>query len=132
MANFFSKIDARFGTADEFKELVKEAHARNMNVLLDFVSNHIHENHPYYKTHPDCATNLYLPDGTLNTEKWDEHRLTTWFDVFLPTLNLEKPEIVDMLTDSAVFWIKEYNLDGFRHDATKHVPELFWRTLTKN
>jgi len=127
----FSKIDARFGTADEFKELVKEAHARNMNVLLDFVSNHIHENHPYYKTHPDCATNLYLPDGTLNTEKWDEHRLTTWFDVFLPTLNLEKPEIVDMLTDSAVFWIKEYNLDGFRHDATKHVPELFWRTLTK-
>jgi len=127
----FSKIDSRFGTADEFKELVKEAHQKNMNVLLDFVSNHIHKNHPYYKAHPDCATNLYLPDGTLNTEKWDEHRLTTWFDTFLPTLNLEKPEIVEMLTDSAVFWIKEYNLDGFRHDATKHVPELFWRTLTK-
>ncbi|MCD4773711.1 MAG: hypothetical protein K8R41_10060 [Bacteroidales bacterium] len=127
----FTKIDYRFGNADEFKELVKEAHAKNLNVLLDFVANHIHENHPYYKTHPDCATNLYLPDGSLNTERWDEHRLTTWFDIFLPTLDLSKPEIVEMLTDSAVFWIKEYDLDGFRHDATKHVPELFWRTLTK-
>jgi len=41
------------------------------------------------------------------------------------------PEITNILTDSAVFWINEYDLDGFRHDATKHIPEYFWRTLTK-
>ncbi len=127
----FTRIDYRFGTVDEFKEMVTEAHARGFNVLLDFVANHVHEDHPVYQAHPDWATNLYLPDGTLNTEKWDEHRLTTWFDTFLPTLDLSKPEVVEMLTDSAVFWIKEYNLDGFRHDATKHIPEIFWRTLTK-
>jgi glycosidase len=34
------------------------------------------------------------------------------------------------MTDSALFMIEEYNLDGFRHDATKHIPTLFWRTLT--
>ena len=126
----FTKIDYRFGTDQEFKNLVNLSHQQNMNVLLDFVANHVHENHPVYQAHKDWATNLYLPDGTLNTEKWDEHRLTTWFDVFLPTLDLSKPEVYNMLSDSALFWISEYNIDGFRHDATKHIPEVFWRTLT--
>jgi glycosidase len=35
------------------------------------------------------------------------------------------------MTDSALYWIKNYNMDGFRHDATKHIPEIFWRMLTK-
>lgn len=127
----FNKIDYRFGTSDELHELVETAHAKNMNVLLDFVSNHVHEEHPIYKEHPEWATNLYLPDGSLNTERWDDHRLTTWFDTFLPTLDLTNPDVTNMLTDSAIFWIKKYDLDGFRHDATKHVPEYFWRTLTR-
>jgi len=127
----FTAIDPRMGTTEELKELVHEAHARGLNVLLDFVAHHVHELHPYYIEHPGWTTDLYLPDGTLNTEKWDEYRLTTWFDVFLPTLDLQQPEVTDMLSDSAVWWIKEYGLDGFRHDATKHVPEIFWRALTK-
>lgn len=127
----FNQIDSRFGTPKELHELVETAHQKGMNVLLDFVANHVHKEHPVYKQHPEWATNLYLPDGSLNTERWDDHRLTTWFDVFLPTLDLSKPEITEMLTDSAVYWINEYNLDGFRHDATKHIPEYFWRTLTQ-
>lgn len=125
-----SKVDDRYGTSGELKELVEEAHKRNINVILDYVANHVHEEHPLYRQHKDWATDLYLPDGSLNTERWDEHRLTTWFDTFLPTLDLERPEVYEPLTDSALYWIKEYGLDGFRHDATKHIPEVFWRTLT--
>lgn len=125
-----SKVDFRYGTSAELKELVEEAHHRNINVILDYVANHVHEEHPVYRQHKDWATDLYLPDGTLNTERWDEHRLTTWFDTFLPTLDLERPEVYEPMTDSALYWIKEYDLDGFRHDATKHIPEIFWRTLT--
>lgn len=125
-----SKVDYRFGTDDELKELVKEAHDRDINIILDYVANHVHEEHPLYKQHKDWATPLYLPDGTLNTEKWDEHRLTTWFDNFLPTLDLEREEVYQPMSDSALYWIKEFGLDGFRHDATKHIPEVFWRTLT--
>lgn len=125
-----SKVDYRYGTSQELKDLIEEAHKRNINVILDYVANHVHEEHPLYKQHQEWATELYLPDGSLNTERWDDHRLTTWFDTFLPTLNLENPEVYKPMTDSALFWIKEYNLDGFRHDATKHIPEIFWRTLT--
>ncbi|MFM1930837.1 MAG: hypothetical protein RL226_140, partial [Bacteroidota bacterium] len=124
-------IDPHFGNDSTFKLLIDEVHRKNKNIIVDYVANHVHQNHPLYQQHPDWATDLYLPDGTMNTEKWDEHRLTTWFDTFLPTLNLEKVEVTDAMTDSAMFWLDNYDIDGFRHDATKHIPEIFWRTLTK-
>ncbi|HRY98206.1 MAG TPA: alpha-amylase family glycosyl hydrolase [Bacteroidales bacterium] len=127
----FTQVDPRFGKADELRGLVDEAHGQGLGVLLDFVANHVHEEHPFYRAHPEVATSLYLPDGSLNTERWDEYRLTTWFDVFLPTLDLEREPVREMLSDSALFWLKEFNLDGFRHDATKHIPESFWRLLTR-
>ena len=126
----YKEIDYRFGTRDEFRKLVKEAHSKDMNILIDYVASHVHEKHPVYQLHPEWSTNLYLPDGTLNTEKWDEHRLTTWFDTFLPKLDLRRPDVVESLTDSALFWITEFGIDGFRHDATKHIDELYWRRLT--
>lgn len=125
-----SKVDFRFGTNSELKTLVSKAHEKQINVLLDYVANHVHEEHPLYKQHPEFATNLYLPDGTMNVEKWDEQRLTTWFDTFMPSLDFSNPKVVEMMTDSAIFWLREFNLDGFRHDACKHVNLEFWRMLT--
>lgn len=126
-----SKIDDRFGTSDEFKELLAVAHENGIAVILDYVANHVHKLHPVYQQHPEWATELYLPDGRMNTELWDEQRLTTWFDTFMPTLDFSNPEVIETMTDSALFWIDEYDLDGFRHDATKHIQLEFWRTLTR-
>ncbi|MFP4555234.1 MAG: alpha-amylase family glycosyl hydrolase [Bacteroidales bacterium] len=126
-----SQVDFRFGTSDDVHTMLQEAHKRDMNIILDYVANHVHQEHPLYQENPDWATPLYLPDGSLNTERWDDQRLTTWFDTFMPTLDLERPEIYEPMTDSALFWVTEYNFDGFRHDATKHIPEVFWRTLTR-
>lgn len=126
-----TQVDHRFGDEKLLKEIIEKAHEQDMNVILDYVANHVHEEHPVYKQHPDWATNLYLPDGSLNTERWDDQRLTTWFDTFMPTLDFSKPEVVEKMTDSALYWVTDYDLDGFRHDATKHVPEAYWRTLTQ-
>ena len=125
-----SKVDFRFGTNNELKNLVVHAHSNNINILLDYVAHHVHEEHPLYKEHPEFFTSLYLPDGTLNTERWDDQRLTTWFDTFMPTLNTTDPKVIDLMTDSALFWLKEFQLDGFRHDACKHISNDFWRELT--
>jgi glycosidase len=124
-------IDPRFGTQSDFQELLSEAHSKNINVILDYVAHHVHQEHPLVKLKPEWFTPLYLPDGTLNTERWDDQRLTTWFDTFMPTLDLRKPEVVNPMTDTALYWLKKYELDGFRHDASKHIDLLFWRTLSK-
>ena len=123
-------VDHRFGGAQAMHRMVETAHSNNISVMLDFVSNHVHQENPLIKEHPEWATQLNLPDGRKNLRLWDEHRLTTWFDEFLPSLDLSNPEVVEVLTDSAFFWIEEYQLDGFRHDATKHIPQEFWRALT--
>jgi len=127
-----TKIDHRFGDDDALKKLVGEAHKKNDNVLIDLVANHVHEECPIYKQHPDWATQLNLPDGRKNIRLWDECRLTTWFDTFLPTLDFSKPEVIKLEVDSSLLWIEKYGVDGFRHDATKHIMLSFWRSLTLN
>ena len=125
-----TEVDRRYGGQSAMSALTDGAHERDMNVVLDYVGNHVHEDHPLMEVHPDWTTNLYLPDGTLNTERWDEHRLTTWFDTFMPTLDLERPEVAEAMSDSAAWWAFNSGIDGFRHDATKHISEVFWRKLT--
>lgn len=127
----FTQINPHFGNSDDLHSLVAKVHGADMNILLDFVANHVHQDHPFIKENPEYATELYLPDGSLNLERWDEYRLTTWFDKFLPSLNLENEVVAKTVADSATWWITEYDVDGFRHDAAKHVPLSFWRTLTR-
>ena len=126
----YSLIDPRFGSNSSFTQLINSAHQKDMNVVLDFVAHHIHTDHPLYKQHPDWVTSLYLPDGSMNTERWDDYRLTTWFDTFLPTLDFQRPIVNSVISDSVMFWVRNFDIDGFRHDASKHVPEVFWKTLT--
>ena len=49
----------------------------------------------------------------------------------IPLLDLTIPEAAEAMTDSALHMLIEYNLDGFRHDATKHIPTSYWQTLTQ-
>ncbi len=124
-------VDYRLGDEAVLQSTIEDAHKKGINILLDFVSNHVHEKHPMYVKHPDWFTSIDLPDGRKNIRLWDEHRITTWFDTFLPDIDYTKPEAVQAMSDSAMYWIKKYQIDGFRHDATKHVSEDFWRALTK-
>ena len=79
--------DPRFCTESELKQMIDIAHKHHINVFLDYVAHHVHQEHPLVKQKPDWFTPLYLPDGSKNTERWDDYRLTTWFDDFMPTFN---------------------------------------------
>lgn len=128
---YATAIDVRYGTEEELRELLDKAHAGGKNVILDYVSNHMHVQSPTLTAHPDWTTPSDTPDGRPNRQLYDEFRLTTWFDDHIPTLDLERADICAQLTDSALFWMQRFDFDGFRHDATKHVPEQYWRMLTR-
>ena len=122
-------VDYRFGTPDELRAMLDAAHAHNLHVVLDYVANHLHINSPVIQQHPEWITDSILPDGRRNFELWDEARLTTWFDTHIPSLDLERPEVCEAMTDTALFWLANFPFDGFRHDACKHIPEGYWRML---
>ncbi len=127
-----TRVEEKFGTLEKVKELVNTAHAHGLKVLLDFVSNHVHKKHPFFKKHRNWFGKLKLPDGRLNIRFWDEFRLTTWFEPYLPSFDyLGSQEALDTMTSNAVWWLKTTGADGFRHDAVKHVPNKFWRVLNK-
>ena len=128
---FSTAVDKRFGTDEELRTMLAEAHEGEMNVILDYVANHLHINSPVLKEHPDWTTELMLPDGRKNIGQWDgETRLTTWFDEHIPTLDTRRDEVCEPMTDSALYWVRKFDFDGFRHDACKHIPLNYWRMLT--
>lgn len=127
-----TRVEERFGNMDLLKKLVKLAHSHNMKVILDYIANHVTIEHPFWKEHRDWFGNLYLPDGTRNLRRWDDYRLTTWFEPFMPKFDyIHSKAALETMTDNAVWWIKTTGIDGFRHDAVKHVPNIFWRRLTE-
>jgi cyclomaltodextrinase / maltogenic alpha-amylase / neopullulanase len=126
------QVDHRFGDMELLRTLVDEARSRGIHILLDFVANHTHEDHPFFRENRDWFGELELPDGSLNLRLWDEQRLTTWFEPYLPSFDFEASDAaLEAMTDNAIWWLRESGAAGFRHDAVKHVPNRFWRTLTR-
>lgn len=125
-------VEKEFGTMTKLKELIKTAHKHNVKVLLDIVAHHVHIEHPYFKNHRDWFGHLKLPDGRLNLRMWDEYRLTTWFEPFMPTFDfIDSKAAVNAITDDCIWWLKQTGADGFRQDAVKHIPNNFWRALNR-
>lgn len=127
-----TKVEERFGDLNLAENLVKAAHKNGIKILWDYVAHHVHQEDPLFKEHPDWFGKLKLPDGRLNLRLFDEYRLTTWFEPYMPSFDYtDSPEALEYMTNNAVWWLKTTNADGFRHDAVKHVPNKFWRLLTK-
>ncbi len=124
-------VEEHFGTMKQLKKIVQTAHKHNIKVLLDFVSHHVHIDNPIYRQHRDWFGSLYLPDGSKNIRQWDSHRLTTWFEPYLPSFDfIHSDAAASFMTSNALWWLRVTGADGFRHDAVKHVPNKFWRRLT--
>ena len=124
------KLEEKFGSEQEFGELVQAIHKKNMRLMLDMVFNHVDRQNPLYQKHPEWFSPLVLPDGRKNLRLFDERPLDTWFDESMPDIDYEKnPAAVDYFSEVAVYWINRYQVDAFRLDAVKHVPHCFWRAL---
>lgn len=114
-AKDYEKINPEFGTVDEFKALVKEAHQMGFRVILDFVADHTGNDHPWLEKHPE-----YFVRGENN----DFRHPHGWSDV--SQLNYSEPKVWKEMTDVLKFWVNEYDIDGFRCDMAHLVPLDFW------
>jgi cyclomaltodextrinase / maltogenic alpha-amylase / neopullulanase len=111
----FYAINPDYGTKEDFKKLVSEAHKRGLKVIIDIVANHtawdsvMMKNKAYYTQ--DKAGNIIPP-------------VPDWADV--ADLNYDNPELRKYMTAMLVSWIRDYDLDGFRCDVAGFVPIDFW------
>jgi glycosidase len=121
-------IDPRIGDDAALEALVAEAHAHGIRVLQDFVVNHVHKEHEYVAQHPDWFRTGCVC-GTANCD-WTTHRLDCTFSDYLPDVNWTVPAAGEQFADDAVYWLDNFDLDGLRIDAVKHVEDVCITNLT--
>jgi neopullulanase len=115
------EVDPRIGGEAGLRALVAEAHAHGIRVVQDFVVNHVHEQHEYFKSHPDWFRTGCVC-GTASCD-WTEKRLDCLFTKYLPDVNWANNDVSEQFSDDAVFWLNEFDIDGLRIDAVKHVED---------
>ncbi|MCH9686776.1 MAG: hypothetical protein K0V04_35410 [Deltaproteobacteria bacterium] len=122
------EVDPRLGGEAALRAVVQEAHAHGIRILQDYVINHVHEEHEYVAEHPDWfRTNCVC--GT-NDCGWTEAALYCLFQPYMPDINHTVPEANARFVEDAVWWLDEFDLDGLRVDAVKHVEEIATRNLS--
>lgn len=124
----YSQIDTRLGTAADLRTLLDEAHKKQLNVLLDYTAHQVDIKHPVYQLHPEWATSPRNYEGTRQVE----HPYANWLDSLTPKMNLLDQEVTEAMADSAIFWAKNFNFDGYKFTATNLIPGQFWLTFTTN
>ncbi len=119
----FDSVDEHLGDEAKFKQLVREAHAMGIKVVLDIVINHAGYDSPMAKD--PKYHDWFHHNG--NVQNWEDQGQLEYHDIHgLPDFNTENPEVIKFMEDTWSGWIKRANLDGFRIDTVKHVPMKFW------
>jgi alpha-amylase len=134
-------IDPDYGTKEDFKEFLDEAHKRGIKVIMDLVVNHTSTQHPwfieavkdpnskyrdYYRWAKEGEEGINLGAVVWGHKVWNKKGSDYYFALFwdqMPDLNMENQVVRDEIKDIAQFWLKE-GVDGFRLDAAKHVFDV--------
>jgi alpha-amylase len=129
-------VNPAYGTMDEFKRFLNEAHKRGIKVIIDLVLNHTSSQHPWFveaNNDPkspkrdwyiwsDTNPGYSGPFGTA----WHQGKYGYYYGMFssgMPDLNYKNPEVTAEMEKIVQFWLKDVKVDGFRIDAAKHLIE---------
>ena len=111
----YRSVNPEFGTMDDFKWLVKQAHDQGFKIITDWVANHTGADHPWLKTN----RNFYMLDRVGQPKyafDWSDTR----------ELNYEVRELRDSMIANMKYWVDATDIDGFRCEVAGEVPDDFW------
>jgi glycosidase len=134
VTDYFS-VNPQYGTMDDFKNLLKQAHKLGMHVILDLVLNHTSDQNPWFIN----SNNNLLPyrdwyiwsdtnPGYLGPQgvAWFPGNQGFYYGIFganMPDLNYRNPAVTEEADKIAAFWLKDVGADGFRLDAINYLVE---------
>lgn len=143
----YYKVDPRFGTNDEYKQLIAECHKQGLKVVMDMIFNHCSDYHPWNIDMPskDWFNNPHygLQTSYKLTPVLDPYAskvdlaetVDGWFVPSMPDLNQRNPHVIKYLIQSSEWWIETADIDGIRMDtypyADRDAMALWMKTLDK-
>ncbi len=129
-------VNPQYGTIEDFKNLLSQAHRRGIRVIIDLVMNHTSNWHPWFNASEDPNSpkrNWYIWSdtkpgytGPWGEDVWYAANGTYYYAIFwsgMPDLNYTNPDVRAQMKDVARFWLQDVGVDGFRLDAAKHIVE---------
>lgn len=157
----YFEIDPAFGTDEDFKTLVAQAHRRGMKVMLDAVFNHTGHHFPFFRDTLErgkkspyyhwfhmnedlrypvdfdalIRSRTGSPEGTPPASSGSPFPPVPYETfantLFMPKLNTENPETKEYLLRAGEYWVKEFDIDGWRLDVANEIDHVFWREFRR-
>ncbi|WP_164669523.1 alpha-amylase family glycosyl hydrolase [Virgibacillus doumboii] len=115
----FFKVDDQYGTMEDLKKLVKEAHKRDMKIILEFVTNYVSLTHPMTED----------PEKSDWIKENNEVESFQWLDQ-AAVLDQTYAEVKQLLKEAADYWIDEADIDGYKFHAADKTNQAFLKELT--
>lgn len=115
----YTEINPEFGNKNDFKNLVDEVHKLGMYLIVDWVANHTAWDNPWVKDHPE----FYTKDSLDNFVP----PVADWADVI--DLNYDNKQLWNEMNDALKYWVKDFDIDGYRCDVACMVPTEFWNQV---
>lgn len=121
----YERVDPAFGGNAALRELIEQAHARGIRVMLDGVFNHLSWEHPFFADAKKHGTRSAYYQWFFFSE--DGSYRTFGSVPYMPKLNTGNPDVIRYFTDLAVKWMREYGVDAWRLDVSDEMSHRFLR-----
>jgi glycosidase len=137
------KIDARFGTNEQYQRLALLCHERKMKMVWDAIYNHWGNEHYLFKNIPDSNWFHFFPTFTKTNYRAEtlmdpyasdlDKKLMSdgWFDTHMPDLNQQDPNLATYLVQNTIWWMEYAGIDAIRIDTYSYPDQTFMSRLNK-
>ncbi|WP_133552226.1 alpha-amylase family glycosyl hydrolase [Algoriphagus boseongensis] len=142
----YKAVHPDYGTLEDFKKLLEEAHKRDIKIVIDMIINHTSNQHPWFLEAKSSRDNPYrdyyvwaqkdtiadflnkkvITLDSDNIQQWHDPGIGEdfYYGFFwggMPDLNFDNPKVREEIFEIGRFWLEEVGVDGFRLDAAKHI-----------